>query len=357
MLDRRAINRATLARQLLLQRHDLGVLEATEQLVGLQAQLPFPPYIGLWARLERFDRDELSKLILDRQIVRSSLMRYTMHLVTTTDLLWLRPLLQPVLNRAQKGFFGRETDGLDLTEIAEHGKELLRGKALTQVQLRESMSERFPGRDPLALAYSVQYLVPLVHVPPWGKGGSVPSTLAEPFLDRELTEEPDPKQLVRRYLAAYGPATVKDLQAFTGLTFMAKVFQDMGAELEVLVSDTGQELYDLRDAPRPDGDTPAPVRFLPEYDNLMVSHFDRTRVMDDDIRKKVCVGAGIAATLLVDGFVHGIWKLKEQKKTATLTLTLFKSLSKKDLKVVEQEADALMRFAAPDATTRELVVG
>ena len=184
MLDRRAINRATLARQLLLQRHDLGVLEATEQLVGLQAQLPFPPYIGLWARLRSFDHDELSKLILDRQIVRSSLMRYTMHLVTTPDLLWLRPLLQPVLNRAQKGFFGRQTEGLDLGEIAEHGRKLLRGKALTQVQLRESMSERFPGRDPLSLAYSVQYLVPLVHVPPWGKGGSVPSTLAEPFLER-----------------------------------------------------------------------------------------------------------------------------------------------------------------------------
>lgn len=357
MLDRRAINRATLARQLLLQRHDMGVLEATEQLVGLQAQLPFPPYVGLWARLNSFDRDELSKLILDRQIVRSSLMRYTMHLVTTADLLWLRPLLQPVLNRAQKGFFGRQTEGMDLGEIAQHGRKLLNGKALTQVQLREAMSEKFPGRDPLSLAYSVQYLVPLVHVPPWGKGGSVPSTLAEPFLDQKLTKDPDPKLLVRRYLAAYGPATVKDLQAFSGLTFMAKVFKDMGAELEVLVSDTGQELYDLRDAPRPDGDTPAPVRFLPEYDNLMVSHFDRTRVMDDDIRKRVCVGAGIAATLLVDGFVRGMWKLKEQKKTATLTLTLFKPLSKKDLKAVGQEADALLRFAAPDATTREFVVG
>ncbi|MET8760345.1 winged helix DNA-binding domain-containing protein [Lentzea sp. NPDC004782] len=357
VLDRRAINRATLARQLLLRRHDLSVLEATEQLVGLQAQLPFPPYIGLWARLEDFDRDELSKLILDRQIVRSSLMRYTMHLVTTPDLLWLRPLLQPVLDRAQKGFFGRETQGLDLGEIAAHGRKLLNGKALTQVQLREAMSERFPGRDPLSLAYSVQYLVPLVHVPPWGKGGSVPSTLAEPFVDGKFAKEADPKRLVRRYLAAFGPATVKDLQAFSGLTFMAKVFKEMGDELEVLTADTGQELYDLPGAPRPDGDTPAPVRFLPEYDNLMVSHFDRSRVMDDDIRKKVCVGAGIAATLLVDGFVRGIWKLKEQKKTATLTLTLFKPLSKKDLKAVEKEADGVLRFAAPDATTRELVVG
>lgn len=353
-LDRRALNRATLERQLLIRRERVPALEAIERLVGMQAQLPFPPYVGLWARLVDFDREELTRLVLDRQVVRSSLMRYTMHLVSTTDLLWLRPLLQPVLDRAQRGFFGRQTEGMDLAPLVAAGRELLDRRALTQVELRKALGERWPDRDPLALAYSVQYLVPLVHVPPWGKGGSVPSTLAEPWLDRKLAVDADPEEFVLRYLAAFGPATVKDIQAFSGLTFMAAVFNRMRDRLATFRGEAGQELFDLPDAPRPDGGTTVPPRFLPEYDNMMVAYADRTRTMTDDHRKRVCVGAGIAATVLVDGFVRGVWKLKEQRKTATLTIQLFSSLTKKVRSGVEREAAELVAFAAPEAVTREI---
>src|SRR3954468_2862493 len=261
----RALNRATLERQLLLRRApaDLPITTAIERLVGLQAQLPNPPYVGLWSRLDGFTREALEALILDRRVVVTGLMRATLHLVSADDLGRLRPGLRPVLDRAQKGHFGTRLAGIDPAELAAAGRELYAGRALTQAELRRHLAERWPGRDPQALAYSVNYLTPLVQAPPgglWGRQGSIPYTLADTCLDRTSASEAAPDALFPRYLAAFGPATVADVQAWSGLTRLREVADRRRPGLRVLRDEDGRELLDVPDGPLPDPDTPAPVR-------------------------------------------------------------------------------------------------
>ena len=201
VLTRRALNRATLERQGLLRRWTIPVSEAIERLIGLQSQLPDPPYIGLWTRLEGFRRDTLTWELYARQVVRSTMMRYTLHLVTARDVLWLRPTLQPVLERAQRGFFGQYTAGMDLTELVAFGRALFEERPLTPIELREWLGERWPDRDARAMAYSVRYLLPLVHIPPggtWGQNGSFPYALPESWLGRPLESAPELPRLVLR---------------------------------------------------------------------------------------------------------------------------------------------------------------
>jgi hypothetical protein len=271
-LSTRELNRVTLHRQLLHERAELSVTDAVEHLAGLQSQLPSPPYIGLWTRLRRFDRDELTALMHQRRIVRSTMMRYTLHLVSAADFVWLRPTVQPVMERAQRGFFGRRTGGMDLTELVDAARVVLTPGALTQVQLRAQLGSRFPDRDALALAYSAQYLLPMVHVPPggtWGTSGSVPSALASTWLDTPLAGERDVSRMVKRYLAAFGPASLMDIQAWSGLTRMGEFLDPIRGQLRVMRDEAGRELFDLPDGQWAEPDESMPVRFLPEYDNLL----------------------------------------------------------------------------------------
>jgi hypothetical protein len=348
--DRRALNRATLDRQLLLRRSDMSTVDAVARLVGLQAQAPNAPYLGLWSRLDGFALADLTARLEDRSVVRSSMLRGTQHLVTAADYQWLRPVLAPTLARGRQAAFGRVMAGVDLAELAAAGEELLAGRTLTRPQLREQLAQRWPSAEPAALAWSGQLLVPVVHPPPngtWRRGGATPFTLAAEWLGRPLTE-PDPRQLVRRYLAGFGPATVRDIQTWSGVTGLAEVVSGMPD----LVRDGG--FYDLPDVARPDPDTPAPVRLLPEFDNLIVAYADRTRLMPDEYRKRVCVGALISPTVLVDGTVRGSWQLRWSRDRATLTVEPFERLSTVDRDEVEAEAARLLEFAAPDLD-RELV--
>lgn len=362
-LSTRALNRATLARQHLLERAEHDAERMVARLVGLQSQLPSPPYIGVWTRSADFKLDELTRLLFDRVIVRSTMMRYTQHLIGAEDYLWLRPTLQPMLDRAQQSFFGRHTKDMDIAELANYGRDLIRSRQLTLVELRKLLAERWPDRNPTALGYSVQYMVPMVHVPPcgtWGKGGAVTLTLAEDWLGRPLGE-PDQAQMVRRYLAAFGPASVKDVQAWSALRGLAGAVEQLRPRLAVFRDERGEELFDLPDAPRPDPQTPAPPRFLPDYDNLIVAHADRSRVITEEQRKVVSSGVGgktrtrpgqhgaVAATLLVDGVVRATWKVERAKKDATLVVEPFSPLSKAEQAEVAQEGERLLAFAAGDA--------
>ena len=211
VLGRRALNRATLARQLLLRRWDLPVAEAVQRLAGLNGQDPEPPYLGLWARLAGFRHHALTKALEDREVVRSTLLRGTQHLVTAADYLAWRPLLQPMLEQRRRGAFGRSTAGVDTAALAAATRELLAERPLTRPELGRLLAERWPGQDPVSLAWSAQYLVPLVHPPPsgtWGKRGAIPCVLAESWLGRPLPAAASPAGMITRHLAAFGPASV-----------------------------------------------------------------------------------------------------------------------------------------------------
>ncbi len=357
VLSRRALNRASLERQLLLRRDARPALAAVEHLVGLQAQATNAPYLGLWARLEKFGQADLTGLLENRSVVRSSVLRGTQHVVSAADYRWLRPLVQPVLDRARQAAWGRVTAGLDLAELADSARSLLRGRALTRPQLRDLLAERWPDQPAEALGWSAQCVLALVHPPPsgtWGRGGATPFVLAEEWLDGPLEAEPAPAELVRRYLAAFGPASVQDLQTWSGLTRLREVVEPLRSELRTFRDEAGKELFDLADAVLPDPETPAPVRLLPEFDNLIVAHADRTRIMTVEHRRRVCVGSQVAPTVLIDGEVAGSWKLVRQGETATLTVEPFLVLSPEQTEAVAVEAGRMLDFAAADAERREL---
>jgi hypothetical protein len=348
LLTRRSLNRATLERQLLLRRTDLSAPAVIERVAGLQAQDPDPPYIGLWSRITDFRIDDLTKLLHERMVVRATLFRGTQHLVTAEDYLWLRPLLQPMLDRWQKGGFGSFTTGLDLTELADAARTVLGDSTVTRPELGRALVERWPGRDPVALARSVQGLLPVVHPPPdgtWGRRGTTPFLLADQWLGRPLAAEPSPRDLVLRYLAGFGPATVKDVQAWSGMTRLREVVEALRPELRVFQGEAGEELFDLPEAPRPDPDTTAPVRFLAALDNVVLGHADRTRMMTDSQRRHIIVEAAV----IVDGFVSALWGIKRDKGTAVLTVKLFSPLSANEEEAVTDEGARLLRFAAEDA--------
>jgi hypothetical protein len=357
ILDRRTLNRALLARQLLLHRHRMSVLDAVGHLIGLQAQAPTPPYFGLWTRLAGFDPAELSRLLVERQVVRATLMRATIHLVAAPDCLPLHALLQPVFDRAIVSNPERSPAlaGIDRDKLAAAGRELLTEQPLTSKALGARLAERWPDRDGRALAYGVQCLVPVVQVPPrgvWGAGGQATWASAESWLGQARTTL-SPAELVRRYLAAFGPAAVADIQHWCGLTGLGEVVEEL--PLRTFRDEQGRQLYDVPEATLPDPDTPAPARFVAPFDNLLLSHADRTRVISDEHRRRVFTVNGIIkGTVLVDGFVAGTWRLDQSRSAATLTIEPFARLSTRDRGALEVEAAALLDFAAPTAGDREL---
>jgi Winged helix DNA-binding domain len=349
-IDERTLNRVTLARQLLLQRSSMTVLDAVGRLVGLQAQAVNAPYLGLWTRLSNFTLPDLTAVLENHSVVRSSVLRGTQHLVRGDDFWWLRKLIEPTLLRGRQAAFGKQTVGLDLAELASVATELLSGRTLTRPKLGAALAERWPAYDPIVLGWCAQLLVPVVHPPPsgtWRRGGATPFALASDRL-ADTPGERGPEELVRRYLAAFGPATVADVQQWSGVRGLGEVIERMPLE------SLGEGLFDLPDMPY-ESDVDVPVRLLPDFDNLMVAYADRTRLMPDEYRKRVCVGAMVFATVLVDGTVRGTWKLVLGKEEATLTVTLFERLPRDRRAEVEAEATRLLDFAAADVEKRDLV--
>jgi hypothetical protein len=355
----RALNRALLERQYLLRRVNMSVTDVIEHLVGLQAQAPIPPYFGLWTRLSDFRHEDLSQLIKDRKAVRIVLMRGTIHLVSARDCLVLRPLLQSVLDRWLKGVLGRHLEGLDIEALALASRALVEEQPRTFSELRTLLSEQWPDYSPDALADIVRALVPLVQVPPrgiWGASGQAAHTSAEAWLGRPLAAETRLDDMILRYLAAFGPATVKDMQVWSGLTGLREVVERLRPRLRTFRDENGSELFDLPDAPLPSVDTPAPPRFLAEFENMLLSYADRTRIIADEHRQLVFTKNGIIrATVLVDGFVRGTWTIVRQRGTATLNIKPFASLSKQDCSSLEEEGARLLNFAAADADTHNIL--
>ena len=352
VLGPRALNRATLARQLLLGRARLPVPDALEHLVGLQAQAPDAPYVGLWSRLENFGTGQLARLIEDRDAVRVPLMRATVHLVTAADSAALRPWVQPVLAQSfASQQFARQLRGVDTGAVIDAARVLLTEGQLTRAELGAALARVWPARDPISLAYAVTYLLPVVQVPPrgiWGKRGPARWCAAEAWTGRSHGEPPAPGQLVMRYLAAFGPATVKDVQTWSGLTRLQEVADRLGPALRRFRDDTGRVLLDLPHGPRPDPDTPAPPRFLPEYDNVLLSHADRSRIVTSNRPIPLPPGNGGAiGTLLIDGFFRGTWHATRSDGKVTLRIETFDRLSGPDGHAVAGEGVRLLGFIAP----------
>jgi Winged helix DNA-binding domain len=350
VLGRRALNRALLQRQLLIDRQRLPAIEVIERLVGMQSQAPKPPYVGLWTRIEDFDTAELSGLIADRRAVRIALMRGTIHLVSARDCMTLRPLIQPVLDRALKTVYGPGLKGVDLAELASRGRGLVEERPLSFGELGTALAPQWPDKQPSDLAQGVRALVPLVQVPPrglWGASGQATHTSAEEWLCAPLDAAPAAEELMLRYLAAFGPASVQDMQAWSGLTRLREIAERLRPRLLSFRDEQDTELLDLPDAPRPDPQTPIGPRFVAEFDNLLLSHADRARIFDDVHRRRIMTVNGIIrGTVLIDGFVAGTWKIGEEKGIATLAISPFEPFSASDSEVLEREGGRLLSFAA-----------
>jgi winged helix DNA-binding protein len=358
-LSLRAINRATLARQHLLARTEQTAVEMVEHLVGLQAQSPLPPYTGLWTRLAGFQPEELANALVDRKVVRVALMRGTVHLVSAADACFLRPLVQPLYDRDLRTNtqHARHLTGLDLAKVADATRLVLAERPHNAVELGAALAERWPDRDAAALTHAARGLLPLVQVPPravWGRSGQPTYHTAEQWLDRQLDRSPDPKRMITRYLNAFGPASVADLQAWAGLTRLREVVETL--DLRTFHTDDGRELYDLHGASLPDEDTPAPVRFIPAFDNVLLSYTDRTRIMAEDHRKRLFgVKNGVfPGTFLVDGFVRGSWRITAKRKSAVLTITPWARTTKKDLTALSNEGLRLLDFLASTAEAKDV---
>jgi Winged helix DNA-binding domain len=345
-LTTRELNRTLLERQLLLRREEVPAAEMIERLVGMQAQEPRDPYVALWTRIAGFRPEELEGLIATREAVRMTLMRGTIHLFTARDALALRPPLAQVPERLFRSGspFGRRLGDADVGEIVAAGRALVEEEPRTRAQLRTLLGERWPDRDAEAMAHAVSYLLPLVQIPPrglWSRSGRATLATLEAWLGRPLDGDPAPDRVVLRYLAAFGPASVKDIAAWSGLTGVREIVERLRDGLRTFRYEIGAELLDLPDAPLPDPDTPAPVRFLPQYDNVFLGHADRSRIGDPADRPRLGFGDGrFFSPLLVGGFLRAVWRVED----GDVVVKPARRLSKKDTTAVEAEGRRLAAF-------------
>ncbi|MDX6555254.1 MAG: hypothetical protein QOD86_1449 [Miltoncostaeaceae bacterium] len=357
-LSLRALNRATLARQLLLAREAIPVPEALERVGGLQAQEPKPPFAALWSRIEGFAREDLLAALHDRTAVRATLMRATLHTMSAADVAELRPALQPMLTQALR-VLGDRAEGLDSAGALKAARKALKDGPRTAAELRDALGEAFPDADVRALGYAVRTQLPLVMVPTedrWGFPASARFTMAEEWLGRPL-KNPGPEAVVLRHLAAFGPATAADVQTWSGLGGLKPVLEALRPKLATFRDEGGRELFDLPDAPRPDEDVPAPARFLPEFDSLMLAHADRTRVVAEEHRKGlVTKNLRVRAVFLWDGFAAGTWTSVRKGKAAEITAVPFARLPKGATAALREEGEALLAFLEPDASARKVTV-
>jgi hypothetical protein len=359
-LTRRALNRATLARQMLLRREPVKPATALERLAGLQAQAARPPFVGLWSRVDGFRREDLVRAIERQQVVRGTLMRGTLHLFTRADYLRFRHTLQPMLTAGLRSILRGRMEALDVAGAIAEARAWFDQAPRTFEALRAHLEDRFPGADVRGLAYAVRMELPLLQVPApgerWAYGARADFAVAETFLGASLELGEASKALVLRYLEAFGPASAADAQTWCGLGLGA-VFGQLRPKLRAFQDERGRELFDLPHAPRPDADEDAPVRFLPEWDNLLLAHADRSRMIADAHRPAITtVNLRLPGTFLVDGFVAGTWVVARKKKAVALELRPFSSLQRNVRTALEQEGEALLRLMEPDATTFAVIV-
>jgi hypothetical protein len=355
VLDRRTLNRTLLARQLLLQRIQMPVLDALEHLVGMQSQVPIDPYVGLWSRLDSFDPDQLGGAMLERRAVRMTLLRTTLHLVTARDALALRPVVQ---NMIQRRFdtgtpFGPNVSDIDRDELLAAGAQLLEEPQGVS-ELGKALADRFPGHDPSSLGYAVAILLPVVQVTPrgvWGRTMRPKLATLAAWLGRLAPASIPPDNAIMRYLRAFGPATVADIRTWSGLTGLREAIDRLRPRLRTYRDEVGRQLIDVENGVFAGPETAAPPRLLPQYDNILLSHDDRARIVGD---RRLAIGPTWKGTLLVDGFLGGTWRLRTEHGDAVLTVELDLVPKRPVHTEVQAEGERLLQFLTPDARSRKL---
>lgn len=359
-LDLRQLNRATLARQCLLERSDAGVVEVIRRVGGLQAQTPANPMVALWSRVAGFRRDQLLDAVREGRLVRGTTLRGTLHLHALDEYRELRMTLQPMLDALVNSLRRRVRDE-DLEPAFELGRSMLEERPRTIGELKRAFGERFPDSEAQALGNLVRYRMQLLMVPDLGTPNGWPNVArfapATSIIGGHLAAKPRPDLVLRRFLETLGPGTARDAQVWSGVRGLRQVAARMldAGELVTIRTFDDRELLDRADAPRPDGDEPAAVRFLPMWDNLLLSHADRTRVIAEDHRAYLSSSNGMPPpTFLVDGFVQGVWQAERSGATATLRLTSFGRTTRAAQDAIVAEGDALLAFLEPGATERRV---
>jgi Winged helix DNA-binding domain len=353
VLTKRALNRALLERQLLLRRRRMPALEAVERLVALQAQEPRDPYVALWSRVEPLRAETLSDALEERRAVRMTLLRGTLHLVTARDAIGLRALVQPGIERVIYGSspLRKAVGSVDMDKLFAALRGWLEERPRRRAELVKEIAARWPDADADSLGYAM-YGLPTVQVTPrglWRRSGGSAFTTMEAWLDASPDPAADVEKLVRRYLAAFGPATPADAQYWSGVPGLGEVFERLRPRLRTVRDEDGRELFDVPRAPLPHPDVPAPVRFLPEYDNVVIGHKDRTRIVPEGIPRWTEVGWG---SVLVDGTGAARWRLFETKPSATFRIEPFRRLTRGEGADTREEAARLAAFLAPESNVR-----
>lgn len=358
ILTVRGLNRATLARQMLLAREKIDLSTAIERLGGLQAQLARPPYVGLWTRLQDFQRDGLAQALESRKVLKVTWLRATLHLCTADEYIRFRTTLEPVLTGASEAISKQRGANFDQDKVLKAARKYLQEKPRTFAEISAMLTELIPDQEIGPMRYTVRTHIPLVQVPSdtrWSYSNKPEFALAESWIGKTVGNEDKLRELVFRYLAAFGPASATDMQTWSYLAKLHEVFEELRPELVTYRDEQGKELFDLPDQSLPAEDTPAPVRFLPEFDNILLSHKKRTRIVADEHRKKVFLpGLRVAATILVDGFVAGVWKVEKTRGTAALLIEPFDKLRKETHTALTEEGEQLVRFVEPVAKAFEV---
>ncbi len=360
ILSNRQLNRATLARQMLLQRSDSSIVDAVRFLGGLQAQQSNDPYICLWTRLNNFTHEALTALIVERVLARATTMRGTLHLHTIDDLLGFRALVAPFLKAQWKSNFLRRFGSEDQAKVHKAGVKLLDRGPLTSGELGKQLRAKFPSAEPLSLSVLLQTSETLIQIPPtriWGNGSAPLLTRVENWLPPPYERPLSRIDLVRRYLGAFGPASVNDMQIWCRLTRLSVEFAALKHELAMFESEDGRVLYDLPEAPRPAADTPAPVRFLPLYDNVYLGYDNRRRMLMEIDLKRINLFADFKPSVLIDGVIAAGWVASRKKGAARLEIEPYHKLTKQQMRELEAEGEAFLRFleAGADSYAVEIV--
>lgn len=350
-LTLRRLNRALLARQLLLERSPLDPVAAVAHLGGVQAQEPEPPFLGLWSRLRDVARPAVIDLLAARRIVRGTTLRGTIHWTTAEDYVAFRRTLQPVLDRALQQPARRPL--LAVPGLVDRARALLADEPRTIADLREPLAAAWPDRSPADLAMVARMTLPLLMVPDPAQRTGFPArarfALAEELLGRPIAAQPAGSALLRRYLLAFGPATAADATTWSGLTGTRALLQGI-EDVVVLRDEEGRELFDVAGAPLPAEDVPAPVRFLPAFDNAILSHADRRRIIRAEDRDALASRNGmVPPTVLHDGEVAATWTTVREGGRARIGVVPLRRLSQRARAAIRAEGRRALRFLAPGA--------
>ena len=336
----------------------MPVETAVQRLLALQAQLPRPAVVGLWTRLEKLDRQAVAGLFESRTLVRGTTMRGTLHVMAAGDFLAFRACLQPGLDGGLRAILRERAAALDMIALGRTAEAYLKTPHNFE-EIRAHLVAAFPGGDERAMGYAVRMALPLVQVPgagPWGFPAQADFVSAKAWLGKGPAPCPSADPLILRYLAALGPATVKDAESWLGLGGLAPAFERLRPQLVVVGGTARAPLYDLPHAPRPDGDVPVPIRFLPEWDSVVVTRADE-RVVARAHRPRVFLpGLRVAALVLVDGFAVASWNVTRTRKVATMTIEPFSTMPKRATSGLKAEGESLLAFMEPEAATYDIQV-